>query len=1053
VIASPEAPVAFPEERRWFGLAGARLSCLLHFMALAITLAVAKVILSTAGVALFLATEGPAQLPLFYLLLAAVSIVLSAGFSAVVDRAPRITLGQTAFIGSLLGAAALRVPIALDLPAASYAVLASAHLYEIVLDIVFWVVVAAFLDVIELKRGTPLIYMALAAGGVLGGALTSALAPFVPAEDLLLALPVLGALAGAQFGLVGRRLAELPDPQRAEAGKAGPIEGLRLVPRLVASYPLILLIALNALMLTVLYGLCEYLVFTVYAERYQDEPALTRFLALMFAGIQVLEFALLYLVSRPLLERAGPLARNLVFPATSLLCLIGFAFGQKLPAAIATHLNAEAISNAVFQPVNNANYAALPLRFQGRVRTLADGVFYPAGLALAGILLLSLQDSFALAQVVFVAIVFALLFILLNVGVGVLFLPALVRNLRSGVAHLADLAADRGTPPALLAGRIGELLRSADPETRALGLDLAQGLDPAPLLAELRALAPSADRPCRRVLVGLLAHAATPQLPAMLEKLLEGDAAAGQLVALQVKLARAERLTAREAHRLAASPSRSVAALAALTRLTTGTAAEAAAARAEILPWCADAATAADVIDACAQCGRADLADLLIAAIEAAPPEQQRQGLAVLAGLVAGEHAGAAALARSLLGHPDPHLRAEAVGLLGAAANTESALAALADALGDRRRLVRQRAVAALAAHGDRATPFAAGQLAATDPGVTEAAIRALGRIGSLRAQAALSALLEPARRDGIRNLEWLRRLPHAAEHPAWLALELALEDHNRRIVDLVLQVVSALAEERSVGDLRHALRAGDQRTRAQAFEALLALPQRRLIQPILPLLEALYTPLAREPGGAAGPARILAAARRASDPWVRAGAIHAARVLDPAAEPELRGAPAGPRHERSPAPGAPHLTATELTMERVLVLKRVALFRYLPLHTLLAVSQVLERQQFRAGETILEAGTRWDHFCIVESGAVDLLAAGGAIEHLTAPAYFGELILADEPIPAPRVVAAGDGALLRLHRVVFQDLSRDYPDMLVELCKLLARRLRSQQGAGAAAL
>jgi CRP-like cAMP-binding protein len=31
----------------------------------------------------------------------------------------------------------------------------------------------------------------------------------------------------------------------------------------------------------------------------------------------------------------------------------------------------------------------------------------------------------------------------------------------------------------------------------------------------------------------------------------------------------------------------------------------------------------------------------------------------------------------------------------------------------------------------------------------------------------------------------------------------------------------------------------------------------------------------------------------------------------------------------------------------------------------------------------------------------------------------------------------------LRLHRLVFHDLSRDYPEIVMELCKLLARRLR----------
>jgi CRP-like cAMP-binding protein len=140
-------------------------------------------------------------------------------------------------------------------------------------------------------------------------------------------------------------------------------------------------------------------------------------------------------------------------------------------------------------------------------------------------------------------------------------------------------------------------------------------------------------------------------------------------------------------------------------------------------------------------------------------------------------------------------------------------------------------------------------------------------------------------------------------------------------------------------------------------------------------------------------------------------------------------------------------MIATELDMERVLVLKRVALFRYLPLDTLLAISRVLERRQYLDRDAILEPGTRWDHFCIVESGAVDLLAHGGAAEHLIAPAFFGELMLADESVRSPRVVAAGDCVLLRLHRIVFQDLSRDHPDMLMELCKLLARRLRHKEG------
>ena len=1013
-------------------------------MVLAVTLAAAKVMLSTLSVALFLVEEGPGQLPLFYVILALVSIVLSAAASGLVDRVPKMALGQTVFLATVVGAAALRLPIALDVPAVSYGVLASAHFYEIVLDIVFWVVVAAYLDVIELKRGTALIYMALAAGGVAGGVLTSALAQFVPTEDLLLALPVLGLIAAAQFGLAKRRLQELPDPHPREVKAPGPTEILRLLPRVVARYPLILLIAFNALLLTILYGLCEFLVLTVYAERFPTEAALTRFLALMFAGIQVFEFALLYVVTRPLLERAGPLARNLVFPLTSLAGLIGLAAGHNLPAAITTHLNAEAISNAVFQPVNNVNYAALPLRFHGRVRTLADGIFYPSGLALAGVMLLSLEGRLALAQVTFTAIAFALVFILFNVGVGVLYLPGLVRNLRSGVMHFADLASGARAQVTIPVEQVRALLHEADPDARAVGLEVAERLDPGRFLAELRELAPAADRPTRRRIAGLLARAPAEPMLGLLDELLASDDLPSWLIALQTMLARADVAPGARALALAVAPDRSVAALAKLVAAGPGRIAVESGPLVEIVPWCRDAEVAADIVDACALARRTDLADLLIAALETAPPEQQRQGLAVLPGLVSGDHAGAAALAARLAQHGDAQLRAEAVAALGAVADTADALQALGDALGDPSRLVRQRAAAALAAKGDRAIPIAAARLDATDPGVVAAAIATLGRIGSRGAIRTLSALLAPIYRDGIRNLGWLRKLPRGPEHGAWLALELALLDHNRRIVDLVLNVVAALGAARKVSDLRHSLAAADRRTRANALEALLALPQRRLVRPILPLLEAAYaseSPVARPPEAVwSDPAEILAATARAVDPWVKRGSAHTASALAAAQRPaRLAG--------EGSAGAATGIMATELDMERFLLLKRVALFRYLPMDTLLAVSRVLESRQYLAGATILEAGTCWDHFCIVESGAVDLFAHGRAAERLIAPAYFGELILVDDRVRSPRVVAACDCVLLRLHRIVFQDLSREYPDMLMELCKLLARRLSDQAG------
>jgi hypothetical protein len=142
VLGSTSAIRAFSLER-WLRLPPARALCVRHFLGIAATLAAAKVLLSTIGVALFVTEQGAAGLPAFYLGFAAIAIVLSFGLSSIIDRAPKVRLAQITFAGLLVGTAALRLPLALEIPGVSFALLASATAFEIIFDIVFWIVVAA----------------------------------------------------------------------------------------------------------------------------------------------------------------------------------------------------------------------------------------------------------------------------------------------------------------------------------------------------------------------------------------------------------------------------------------------------------------------------------------------------------------------------------------------------------------------------------------------------------------------------------------------------------------------------------------------------------------------------------------------------------------------------------------------------------------------------------------------------------------------------------------------------------------------------------------------
>ena len=64
-------------------------------------------------------------------------------------------------------------------------------------------------------------------------------------------------------------------------------------------------------------------------------------------------------------------------------------------------------------------------------------------------------------------------------------------------------------------------------------------------------------------------------------------------------------------------------------------------------------------------------------------------------------------------------------------------------------------------------------------------------------------------------------------------------------------------------------------------------------------------------------------------------------------------------------------MTAELLTIERVAVLQRVALFGEVPGHTLVAVARLLEEVSFEAGDTIIERGAVEDWLFVVAEGRI----------------------------------------------------------------------------------
>jgi CRP/FNR family cyclic AMP-dependent transcriptional regulator len=138
------------------------------------------------------------------------------------------------------------------------------------------------------------------------------------------------------------------------------------------------------------------------------------------------------------------------------------------------------------------------------------------------------------------------------------------------------------------------------------------------------------------------------------------------------------------------------------------------------------------------------------------------------------------------------------------------------------------------------------------------------------------------------------------------------------------------------------------------------------------------------------------------------------------------------------------------LTIERVAVLHRVALFADVPGEALVPVARLLEEVRVDAGVTIMERGAVEDWLFVVADGRVRVHIDAKTLVENGPGGVFGELaVLA----PAPRsasVTAMEPTLLLRLRRVAFEELLDDRPEIARAVISTLARLLQGVADDGA---
>ncbi|MEO1592870.1 MAG: cyclic nucleotide-binding domain-containing protein, partial [Cyanobacteria bacterium J06632_22] len=455
---------------QWTRPAWTRPDRLTQLLLLAATVLVYSVLSMAIGNSLFVSYVGASHLPLAFVLIGLCSIPAYGLFSQVVDRYSRPVLFRWVLLASVAIAMALRFLLNTESPAAYYALLIAVFFqWDFHNNVLYPSLLTDYFTTLEYKRYAPYIGIAQAVGTLMGGGLTTLLSHYLRTRDLLMVLPVVFFLGIAQLLYLESSQRQL---NTVKTEPVGLLESLQTFPDLVKRYPLALFLAGSSFLLVMIYLSSEFLWFTIYGQNFTDQE-LTGFLGLMRILISVVQVAVIYGVTRPLLKNVGVARLNAVYPLTTLASFGGLLASFGLPSAIALHVNGDALYKAINLPVHQLNYNAIPREFIGRIRTLSDGVIYAVGLTLVGLLLWLGEHTLTLTQITAVVTGLTVLFLLVRIPTGRFYANGLEDLIRSNSLELDefDTVPIPVTPQSAEAVR--ELLTDPDRYTQLKGLELA----------------------------------------------------------------------------------------------------------------------------------------------------------------------------------------------------------------------------------------------------------------------------------------------------------------------------------------------------------------------------------------------------------------------------------------------------------------------------------------------------------------------------------------------------------------------------------------------------
>lgn len=130
-------------------------------------------------------------------------------------------------------------------------------------------------------------------------------------------------------------------------------------------------------------------------------------------------------------------------------------------------------------------------------------------------------------------------------------------------------------------------------------------------------------------------------------------------------------------------------------------------------------------------------------------------------------------------------------------------------------------------------------------------------------------------------------------------------------------------------------------------------------------------------------------------------------------------------------------------TVEKVLFLKGVDLFRGLPGEELSHIAQITDEVEYAFGQTVVNEGDHGDAMYLIVDGSVKVHRGEQTLAQLGLKQCFGEMSILDEEPRSATVTALSELLLLKIRREDFSEILAAKPEISRGIIQVLTRRLR----------